>query len=257
MGLLTLTPQLALADGFDSPAATTAAAAAAPVRRKSSANQELAERVAKALDKAKLGKYDIDIDVRDGVVTLLGSIGKSEQRAAAEKTALSVAGVKRVVDRLEVVAEHPNRGVQQAAASMPRSPVGPSQNIRRTSGEQLPSAESAQMAYAGIAPERLAAVPPNCPPGGYPQSAGGPGMYQRTLPGAAYPAGAQYPNYAGVSYPGQQAASAYPYIGPFYPYPQIPLGWRKASLEWDDGYWNLNFRSRTDRWWWYLNPQNW
>ena len=25
-----------------------------------------------------------------------------------------------------------------------------------------------------------------------------------------------------------------PYIGPFYPYPQVPLGWRKVQLEWDD-----------------------
>ena len=74
---------------------------------------------------------------------------------------------------------------------------------------------------------------------------------------AHLPAYAQYPNYAAVTYPSQYAASAWPYIGPFYPYPQVPLGWRKAQLEWDDGYWNLNFRARTDKWWWFLNPQNW
>lgn len=26
-----------------------------------------------------------------------------------------------------------------------------------------------------------------------------------------------------------------PYIGPFYPYPQVPLGWRQVQLDGDDG----------------------
>ena len=30
-------------------------------------------------------------------------------------------------------------------------------------------------------------------------------------------------------------------LGPFYPYPQVPLGWRKVALEWDDGWWMLDF----------------
>jgi YidC/Oxa1 family membrane protein insertase len=77
------------------------------------------------------------------------------------------------------------------------------------------------------------------------------------LPNHAWPTYANYPNYAQVSYPKQYSASAWPYIGPFYPYPQIPLGWRQVQLEWDDGHWNLNFRPRTDRWWWFLDPKNW
>jgi hypothetical protein len=47
-----------------------------------------------------------------------------------------------------------------------------------------------------------------------------------------------------VTYPKQYSASAWPYIGPFYPYPQVPLGWRKVQLEWDDGWWWLNFKDR-------------
>jgi hypothetical protein len=77
------------------------------------------------------------------------------------------------------------------------------------------------------------------------------------LPEHAWPGYAQYPNYAAVAYPSQYSASAWPYIGPFYPYPQVPLGWRQVQLEWDDGYWLLNFRPRTDRWWWFLNPKHW
>lgn len=91
-------------------------------------------------------------------------------------------------------------------------------------------------------------------PGGYPFM---PVYDQPNLPNHAWPTYANYPNYAQVSYPKQYSASAYPYIGPFHPYPQIPLGWRKVQLEWDDGYWQLNFRPRTEKWWWFMDPRNW
>jgi hypothetical protein len=61
------------------------------------------------------------------------------------------------------------------------------------------------------------------------------------MPGYAWPSYASYPNYAALSYPQQYSPSAWPYIGPFYPYPQVPLGWRKVALEWDDGWWFLDF----------------
>ena len=64
------------------------------------------------------------------------------------------------------------------------------------------------------------------------------------LPGYAWPSYAAAPNYGAVSYPRQHSASAWPYIGPFYPYPQVPLGWRKVSLEWDDGWWHLDFHDK-------------
>jgi hypothetical protein len=64
------------------------------------------------------------------------------------------------------------------------------------------------------------------------------------LPGYAWPSYAAYPNYASVTYPKQYSPTAWPYIGPFYPYPQVPLGWRKVTLKWDDGWWQLNFKSR-------------
>jgi hypothetical protein len=75
------------------------------------------------------------------------------------------------------------------------------------------------------------------------------------LPGHAWPSYAQYPNSAAVSYPTQYSASAWPYIGPFYPYPQVPMGWREVSLEWDDGQWNLNFNKEKDKWYWILQPK--
>jgi len=64
------------------------------------------------------------------------------------------------------------------------------------------------------------------------------------MPGYAWPSYAAYPNYAAVTYPRQYSPTAWPYIGPFYPYPQVPLGWRKVTLEWDDGWWMLDFKDR-------------
>ena len=55
---------------------------------------------------------------------------------------------------------------------------------------------------------------------------------------ASPPAQAGSPNYAAQP-PNSRNAS--PYIGPFYPYPQVPLGWRNSTREWDDGWWFLDF----------------
>lgn len=62
------------------------------------------------------------------------------------------------------------------------------------------------------------------------------------MPCHAWPSYAAYPNYGAVTYPRQYSPAAWPYIGPFYPYPQVPLGWRKVTLEWDDGWWFLDFK---------------
>ena len=72
-----------------------------------------------------------------------------------------------------------------------------------------------------------------------PMRADGPNM-----PNYAWPSYAASPNYAALQYPTQYSPTAWPYIGPFYPYPQVPLGWRRVSLEWDDGWWWLDFDER-------------
>jgi len=68
---------------------------------------------------------------------------------------------------------------------------------------------------------------------------------QPNMPNYAWPSYAPYPNYAAVTYPKQYSPTAWPYIGPFYPYPQVPLGWRKVTLEWHDGWWTLDFDDGT------------
>ena len=64
---------------------------------------------------------------------------------------------------------------------------------------------------------------------------------QPYMPNYAWPGYAAYPNYAALTYPKQYSPTAWPYIGPFYPYPQVPLGWRKVTMEWHDGWWYLDF----------------
>ena len=82
------------------------------------------------------------------------------------------------------------------------------------------------------------------PMGFVPSGSGrGPSYDNAQMPGYAWPSYASYPNYAALTYPQQYSPTAWPYIGPFYPYPQVPLAWRKVSLEWDDGWWFLDFSS--------------
>ncbi|GAB4154426.1 MAG: BON domain-containing protein [Planctomycetaceae bacterium] len=208
--------------GYDSPAARGGAI---------QNNQKMAESIAKSLSKAGLSGYDIEIRYQNGAVMLIGAVSSSQQKMRAEQVVKQIPGIRQVHNRL-VVGEQagPQRPNRQP---FPRRPIVP-----------------ASAAY----PQPMPA------PQGY--SHGGPGAQQMVynqanLPATSWPSYAAYPNYAQVAYPKQYSASAWPYIGPFYPYPQVPLGWRQVQLEWDDGYWNLNFRSRTDRWWWFLNPKNW
>jgi hypothetical protein len=97
-------------------------------------------------------------------------------------------------------------------------------------------------AYGAPGAQQIAAHPP-----GYVPVSGGaaPARYDHpNMPAYSWPSYASHPNYAAVTYPKQYSAQAWPYIGPFHPYPQVPLGWRKVTLEWDDGWWMLDFRSK-------------
>jgi hypothetical protein len=202
-------------------------------------NQQMADRIAKALSSASLNDYDIEVRYKDGVAMLSGSVANPKQLQAATQVVSRVPGVQQVDNQLQL--ESPTR-----QASVP--PTGPN-------GQPMISpAMYNAMAQPGMLPAPGATIPPSM---AYPSPPPGTAYDQPQLPEYAWPAMAAYPNYAQVAYPTQYSASAWPYIGPFYPYPQVPLGWREAQLEWDDGYWQLNFRPRTERWYWFLHPKNW
>ncbi len=112
-------------------------------------------------------------------------------------------------------------------------------------GEPMPFASCGTTPVQGVPVESAAPVNYGGPApmaAGYGGAAGPSGA--PNLPGYAWPGYAAHPNYAAVSYPKQYSAAAWPYIGPFYPYPQVPLGWRKVTLEWDDGFWQLDFNDK-------------
>lgn len=232
-------------------------------------NQQMAEQVGLVLSAAQLDGYEIQIRFQNGIVTLDGTVGTQAERALAEREVQKVQGVRSVSNRLHCINEPQARF---NPAMQAQNGYGPPRGNVRGAGYMQPGAGPAPgMAPApGQVPGYQAGPPmggampmgPGAPP--YPPAYGNPGMgasqavyNSPNLPDYAWPTYAQYPNSAAVSYPQQYSASAWPYIGPFYPYPQVPLGWRDATLRWDDGQWNLMFKPRTDRWWWFLNPNNW
>lgn len=50
----------------------------------------------------EINPFTVEVDTRDGVVTLSGRVAAAEDRVEAERIARSVAGVRRVVNLLEV-----------------------------------------------------------------------------------------------------------------------------------------------------------
>ncbi len=248
-------------------------------------NQEIAQQIGDVLTSAQLDGYDIQIRFQNGVAMLDGSVGTQAERAAAQRAAASVQGVRSVANRLRCTEDAnaagrgpygPPPGGVQGAGYMQGAPAQyaglqqyPGQQM---SAQNIPAPPMPGQGYPGGGYQGgpgggyqggPAGGPGYAPP--YPPSYGNPGMgggspavyNSPNMPDHSWPSYAQYPNSAAVTYPQQYSASAWPYIGPFYPYPQVPLGWRDATLRWDDGQWNLMFKPRTDRWWWFLNPHNW
>jgi osmotically-inducible protein OsmY len=219
-----------------------------------SANQAKAMEIGHALQEAGLSGYDIEIMYQNGRCVLQGMVGTPQQRQGAAQIAQSVPGVQSVSNQLSLQGQAPQTaqnspyamaGYQAPQAGPPGPPpVGP---------PGMPQVPGSNQPMPGGVPPMGAPIPATGPG---PQSSG-PAYDNPNLPQYGWPSYAQYPNYAAVTYPNQYSASAWPYIGPFYPYPQVPLNWRKVTLEWSDGHWDLNFDSRTDRWWWFLNPKNW
>ena len=111
-----------------------------------------------------------------------------------------------------------------------------------------PSSDDATELRGPVAPNRAPPLPMYQAAAA--QAGVAPARYdQPCMPNYAWPSYAAYPNYAAVTYPKQYSPTAWPYIGPFYPYPQVPLGWRKVTLEWDSGWWFLDFKDQPASCW--------
>ena len=187
----------------------------------------LSQTIARTLkESGQLSRYHVNVMERGGVIDLVGDVADENQRAIAITLARATPGVAQVRDFLQV---RPAEGVTQAQIVQP-----------------LPLPMPQPM---GKAPERidgqLAEPLPifQMPPGPNPS------IQPPPMPPYAWPTVAPYNNYSRVAYPNAYPYEQWPFIGPMYPFPRVPLGWRSVSLTWEDGHWWYN-RNPTGHDWW-------
>ncbi len=210
-----------------------------------SANQQTADAIAAALRQSgQLRRYSVDVAFRSGSAELTGQVADQSQREEVLRVVQGVPGVERVVDRLTLAA-----GVRPVAAEeQPQRDVPPAL-------PKLPPPAKEDGAKPEAAPPAAApAPPPGGPPGQpLPIFQANPGVpYALTppkMPPYAWPTYAPYNNYSRVAYPQAYPYNAWPFIGPIYPYPKVPLGWRSVKLEFEDGYWWFGKVANKYDWW--------
>lgn len=215
-------------------AGNTAAGNTAPT------NQELADRIAAALrGSGLLRDYRIDIACLGGRVELTGQVGDLGQRQAALRLAQAVPGVEQVVDGLQVAGQAivTIQGtapipIQTAPIQIQKvDPLGPE------AGPKLPDLTGK------MPPEPLSLVPPAA------AMMPNPAYQPPPMPPYAWPTYAPYNNFSRVAYPTLYPYEAWPFIGPFYPFPKVPPGWRAVTLRWQDGHWWYGKDATGHDWW--------
>jgi hypothetical protein len=198
-----------------------------------SANQRLADAVAAKLRACgELHQYRVEVTARAGVVELTGKVANTAQRDLVVRIARNVSGVSAVRDRLE-----PREGgVTRATAVTQPALQEPGPLPGKEPGAMPPPPAGGgppEPAPIFAAPPGLSYASQNPPP----------------LPPYAWPTFAPYNNYSRVAYPTLYPYQAWPYIGPMYPFPKVPLGWRAIQLEWYNGCWWYGKRATGHDWW--------
>lgn len=226
-----------------------------------SSDQALVDSVVGALGNAqrsgRLRRFGVDVRCQNGIVNLKGRASSQAQRDEIVAIASQVKGVRSVHDTISIPTAANGISAQPASSKMTPVNVHPvSTPIQGMPIQNAPvHGTPARLAAAPMGVQAMPAqytmgAPSSAPvmgqpvPMGYSGAVGAPRYDAPNLPNYAWPGYASSPNYAALSYPQQYSPSAWPYIGPFYPYPQVPMGWRKVSLEWDDGWWFLDFTDR-------------
>jgi hypothetical protein len=188
-----------------------------------SPNQQIANTiVANLRQSGQLRQYTIDVSVDAGTATLTGNVADQPQREEALRIVQGVPGVERVLDHLTMgnsIAQ-----VQAGAKPPPLKDLAPGQ-APAFPPEPTPI-------FQAPAPTPYDLNPPRMPP-------------------YAWPTYAPYNNYSRVAYPEAYPYNAWPFIGPCYPFPKVPLGWRSVKLQWEDGHWWFR-QTATGHDWWHL-----
>jgi hypothetical protein len=201
-----------------------------------STNQQIADAVVEQLrNSAHLQGYKIDISFQSGMAEVEGAVSNQMQHDEAIRIVQSVPGVERVRDHLAMNAPLP---VMQTQAAMP--PVGEAAPLPRLAPGMAPPPAGV------VTPFAVPAEPVPIFQAGYssPYALNTPSM-----PPYAWPTYAPYNNYGRVAYPNAYPWQSFPFIGPPYPFPKVPLGWRRVQLEWQDGYWWFGKLATCWDWW--------
>jgi BON domain len=201
-------------------------------------NPQLAQAIAKALfESGQLSRYQVNVIAYGGMVDLRGEVADESQRAIVVRIARSTPGVQVVRDWLQVRIDP---ALQQAQGPPIMQPI------------QLPSPQPADKDKGPRPGERIDGLPAPLPePMPIFQAPPGPNptMQPPPMPPYAWPTYAPYNNYSRVAYPLAYPYEQFPFIGPMYPFPRVPLGWRSVSLTWEDGSWWYH-RNPTGHDWW-------
>jgi hypothetical protein len=187
--------------------------------------QKLADAIAAQLNHSGVLKnYTVDIAVRAGAVELTGRVADQSQREEVLRLVQGVPGVGRVVDKLALTQPASMLARVQAEAGPEKLPA------------PLPARPGADVPVPGPAGNEAGRIPEPAPIYRAPM----PSVYAQgppAMPPYAWSTYAPYNNYSRVAYPLQYPYKSWPFIGPVYPFPKVPLGWRSVKLQFDDGYW--------------------
>ena len=193
----------------------------------------LAQTIARTLRESKqLSRYSVNVTAQGGVVDLTGEVADENQRAVVITLARSTPGVVMVRDALQTRLEG---GVVPAQVIQPL-PL-------------LPMPQPLDKDQGGKGPERIDGQLPEPMPIFHPMPGPNPTMQGPPLPPYAWPTYAPYNNYSRVAYPTSYPYEQWPFIGPMYPFPRVPLGWRSVSLTWEDGNWWFHRNPTAHDWW--------
>jgi hypothetical protein len=219
----------------------------------SSNNQHMADAIAAALSKhPQIHRYRINVAYAGGVAEIEGHVQDASQREIVRQTVLSVPGVIQVRDRLQQVSQ--TEVAQQPVPVLPPEkkdfvpppPVKvPTSPMPVPPSVLMPKVPAIPGAPTPAGPQEPTPIFQGPQAGMYPN----PQYQQPPLPPYAWPTYAPYNNVSRVAYPNLYPYNAWPFIGPMYPYPKIPLGWRRITLEWQDGSWWYGRESNSHDWW--------
>jgi hypothetical protein len=200
-----------------------------------SADQALADTIADHLRQSgQLRHYQIDVTCRNGTAELSGTVADQPQREEALRLAQGVPGVERVLDHLGIGA--PITAVRAVLNQGPELTPPPGKVLN---GPLPPGAVGPLPPGLGADPVPIGVAPT---PGAY-------DLNPPKLPPYAWPTYAPYNNYSRVAYPEAYPYQSWPFIGPMYPFPKVPLGWRAVKLEWQDGHWWFSKVATKNDWW--------